>query len=51
MPPSRVSFLYSATMLMSYVADGTYYCRGTFQGLAEALALALARRGGELVGS
>ena len=35
-------------MLMSYVADGTYYCRGTFQTLAEALALALERRGGEL---
>jgi prolycopene isomerase len=49
LPPSQVSFLYFATMLMSYVADGTYYCRGTFQGLAEALALALTRRGGELV--
>jgi prolycopene isomerase len=49
LPPSRVSFLYFATMLMSYVADGTYYCRGTFQTLAEALALARPRRGGELV--
>jgi prolycopene isomerase len=49
LPPSRVSFLYFATMLMSYVADGTYYCRGTFQGLAEALVEALVRRGGELV--
>jgi len=49
LPPSRVSFLYFATMLMSYVADGTYYCRGTFQTLAEALAEALVRRGGELV--
>jgi len=48
LPPSRVSFLYFATMLMSYVADGTYYCRGTFQSLAEALVVALARRGGEL---
>ena len=49
LPPSRVSFLYFATMLMSYVADGTYYCRGTFQTLAEALVEALRRRGGELV--
>jgi len=48
LPPSRVSFLYFATMLMSYVADGTYYCRGTFQALAEALAHALAQRGGEI---
>jgi prolycopene isomerase len=48
LPPSRVSFLYFATMLMSYVADGTYYCRGTFQALAEALVEALERRGGEL---
>ncbi len=48
LPPGQVSFLYFATMLMSYVADGTYYCRGSFQTLAEALALALERRGGEL---
>jgi prolycopene isomerase len=44
-----VSFLYFATMLMSYVADGAYYCRGTFQSLAEALVAALERHGGELV--
>lgn len=49
LPPSRVSFLYFATMLMSYVADGSYYCRGTFQSLAEALVAALRSRGGELV--
>jgi len=48
LPPSRVSFLYFATMLMSYVADGTYYCRGSFQALAEAFVEALLRRGGEL---
>lgn len=49
LPPSRVSFLYFATMLMSYIADGAYYCRGTFQSLAEALAGALRGHGGELV--
>lgn len=48
-PPSQVSFLYFATMLMSYVADGAYYCRGTFQNLAEALAQALRARDGELL--
>jgi prolycopene isomerase len=35
-------------MLMSYVADGTWYCRGSFQALADALVEALVRRGGEL---
>lgn len=49
LPPSRVSFLYFAAMLMSYVADGSYYCRGTFQSLADALVTAVERRGGELV--
>jgi prolycopene isomerase len=49
LPPARVSFLYFATMLMSYVADGTYYCRGTFQTLAEALVEALELYSGELV--
>jgi prolycopene isomerase len=49
LPPSQLSFLYFATMLMSYVADGAYTCRGTFQSLAEALVHALERDGGELV--
>lgn len=49
LPPSKVSFLYFATMLMSYVADGAYYCRGTFQGLAEALVAAIEAHGGEVV--
>lgn len=49
LPPSRVSFLYFASMLMSYVADGAYSCRGTFQSLANALVVALKRNGGELL--
>lgn len=48
LPPSRLSFLYFASMLMSYVADGTFYCRGSFQVLADALVAALSERGGEL---
>ena len=35
-----MSFLYYATMLTSYVADGAYYCRGTFQAFADALVAA-----------
>jgi len=49
LPPSRVSFLYYATMLMSYVADGAFYCRGSFQRFADALAAAISERGGELL--
>jgi phytoene dehydrogenase-like protein len=49
LPPSRVSFLYFATMLMSYLADRAYYCRGSFQRFADALALALDRNGGEVL--
>jgi len=49
LPPSRVSFLYFATMLMSYLADGSYYCAGTFQKFAEALASAITRRGSEVL--
>jgi prolycopene isomerase len=49
LPPSQVSFLYFATMLMSYIADGAYYCRGTFQRFADALATAVTDRGSEIL--
>ena len=49
LPPSQLSFLYFATMLMSYVADGAYYCRGSFQALPDALGRALERDGGEVL--
>jgi prolycopene isomerase len=49
LPPSRASFLYFATMLLSYVADGACYCRGTFQVLADALAGAVEAAGGEVL--
>jgi prolycopene isomerase len=49
LPPSQVSFLYFATMLMSYIADGAYYCRGTFQKFADALASAIASDGSEVL--
>lgn len=34
---------------MSYLADGAYYCRGTFQKFAEALAAAITERGSEIL--
>jgi prolycopene isomerase len=49
LPPSKVSFLYFATMLISYVEDGAWYCKGSFQELASALAYSLRKNGGELL--
>jgi prolycopene isomerase len=49
LPPERVSFLYFATMLLSYVADGARACRGTFQALADQLAGAVEASGGEVL--
>ncbi len=49
LPPSRVSFLYFATMLLSYVAEGAFYCKGSFQRLARALSDSIERDGGEVL--
>lgn len=49
LPPSRASFLYFATMLLSYVADGARSCRGTFQALADLFGGAVEAGGGELL--
>lgn len=49
LPPSKVSFLYFASMLLSYLEDGAWYCQGSFQNLARALVRALRRSGGELL--
>jgi phytoene dehydrogenase-like protein len=49
LPPSRLSFLYFANMLMSYLVDGAFCCRGSFQRFADALAAAITARGGEIL--
>jgi phytoene dehydrogenase-like protein len=49
LPPSRVSFLYFANMLMSYLTEGAFYCRGSFQRFADALATAINGNGGEIL--
>ena len=49
LPPSRVSFLYWAMMLDSYIEDGAYYCSGGFQNFATALADSIESFGGELL--
>lgn len=48
LPPEKVSFVYWASMLMGYVADGAYYCKGGFQGLANALVAGLEQAGGKI---
>ena len=49
LPPSRLSFLAFAPMLISYVSSGSFYCRGSFQELANALADAVVRHDGEVL--
>jgi prolycopene isomerase len=48
-PPSRLSFFTWAAMLMSYLEEGPFYCRGSFQQLVNAFASSIQRKGGELV--
>jgi len=48
LPPEQVSFVYWASMLMGYVEDGAYYCKGGFQGLANALVAGLKLAGGDI---
>ncbi|HYC55064.1 MAG TPA: NAD(P)/FAD-dependent oxidoreductase [Candidatus Binatia bacterium] len=49
LPPSQVSFLYWANMLATYLREGPWYCRGTFQSFADALAEGVRRSGGEVL--
>ncbi len=48
LPPSQVSFIYWAVMLISYLEDGAYYCIGGFQKLADALVSGLLNYGGSI---
>ena len=49
LPPSRVSFLYWANMMGTYLHEGPWYCRGTFQNFANALADGVRGAGGEVL--
>lgn len=49
LPPSQVSFVYWSTMLMGYMVDGSYYCKGGFQKLANTLVMGLQRNQGEII--
>jgi phytoene desaturase len=48
LPPNKVSFVYWATMMVGYLVDGAYYCKGGFQKLAECLVNGLNKHGGEI---
>jgi len=46
LPPSKVSFVYWSTMLIGYMVDGAYYCKGGFQQLANVLVKGVEQQGG-----
>jgi len=48
LPPEKVSFVYWASMLIGYIEDGAYYCKGGFQGLPDALVSGLKQAGGDI---
>lgn len=47
--PSSASFLTYAAMMASYIEEGAFYCRGSFQTVADAFAEAVTKHGGELL--
>ena len=49
LPPSEMSFLSWATMMAGFTYEGGFYCRGSFQCYANALAGSLQASGGELL--
>ncbi len=49
LPPVRATFAMWSFMMGAYIEQGAYYCRGSFQVLADAVAEALKRDGGELL--
>lgn len=48
LPPSQVSFLYWSSMLIGYLVDGAYYCKGGFQQLANTLVKGIQKYNGEV---
>lgn len=49
LPPTKLSFLYWASMMAGYVYEGAYYSRGSFQAYANCLTTAITRQGGEVL--
>jgi len=52
LPPSRASFFLWAILMISYIDEGAYFCKGGLHQLSEAVAAAFTRDGGNfLVGA
>lgn len=49
LPPSRVSFIYWATMLIGYLVDGAFYCKGGFQQFANSLVRGVIQNHGDCI--
>jgi phytoene dehydrogenase-like protein len=49
LPPAQASFIGWSVMMAGYVEEGAFYCRGSFQTLADAFAFGLRESGGELL--
>lgn len=49
LPPGELSFAYWSAMHTGYLADGAYYCKGTFQRLAQAFVEGIRNHGGEVL--
>lgn len=49
LPPKQLSFLYWAIMFSGYILEGAYYCRGSFQRMADVLADSIQSNNGELL--
>jgi prolycopene isomerase len=49
LPPSQLSFIYWATMLIGYLVDGAYYCKGGFQQFANALVRGVTQNHGDVL--
>lgn len=49
LPPSKLSFLYWASMIAGYTYEGGYYCQGSFQAYANLLAAAVEEQCGEVL--
>jgi phytoene dehydrogenase-like protein len=48
-PPRQASFLAWASLMATYLEEGAYFCRGGLHELAEAIAKAFVRDGGEML--
>ncbi len=48
LPPSKVSFVYWSSMLIGYMEDGAYYCKGGFQQFANTLVRGIKKYGGDV---